>query len=63
MRDRDVQSGDTDACALGEAKATRWACVLWMLVLAVASARRFAHQMHTLRYRFHRVSLSAEDAQ
>ena len=61
-KDSGVRRGGADVCALGGVKAVRWGCVLWMLVLAVANARRFPHQMHTLLYRFLRLSLSAEGA-
>ena len=44
-----VRRGKADVRAHGGAKAARWGCVLWMLVLAVASARRLPHQMCTLR--------------
>ena len=44
-----MRRGGADVCALGGVKAVRWGCVLWMLVLAVANAPRFPHQMHTLQ--------------
>ena len=57
-----MQRGVTDACAHRGAKGACWEFVLCMLVLALANARRSARQMHTLRNRLNRVSLSAEDA-
>ena len=62
VRNRDVQSGDTDACALGEAKATRWVCMLWMLCCCPVSGERLMHQMHTVLYLSFRSSLEPEDA-
>ena len=62
MRNLDVQSDDTDACALGEAKATRWACMMWKLCCCHVSGERWMHQMHSVLYLYFRSSLEPEDA-
>ena len=61
-RNQGVQRGVADACAFGGAKGACWGLVLCMLVVAVANAPRFPHQMHTLQTTLICVSLSAEDA-
>ena len=40
----------------------RWGCVLWMLVLAAASARRLVHQMCTLLYLSCELTVDSEAA-
>lgn len=54
--------GKADVRVHGGAKAARWGCVLWMLVLAVASARLLAHQMHTILHHLLWSSLELEGA-
>ena len=56
-----MQRGVTDACAHRGAKGACWEFVLCMLVLALANARRSAHQMHTLLYRLNRSTPSGDD--
>ena len=57
-----VQRGKADVRAHGGAKAARWGCVLWMLVLAAASARRLVHQMCTLLYLSCELTVDSEAA-